>query len=61
MTLQELLEIAMRYQNKQSDALIVACFEAAHERNEHLSILTCEGGDTDGNDNRLLGQCPPGR
>lgn len=50
MTLQELLTIAMRYQNKQSDALILACFEAAHERNEHLTILKHDngGGDTDG-------------
>jgi hypothetical protein len=28
----------MRYRNKQSDALIVACFDAARERNEHLCI-----------------------
>lgn len=61
MTLQELLEIAMRYQNKQSDALILACFEAAHERGVHLTILTHEGGDTDGDRDRLPGQGPPGR
>jgi hypothetical protein len=55
MTLQEMLTIAMRYQNKQSDALIIACYEAAFERNEHLTTTRCEGGDTDGNDNRLPG------
>lgn len=48
MTLQELLDIALRYRNAMSDALIVACFEAALERDEHLTILTHEGGDTDG-------------
>ena len=61
MTLQELLDIAMRYQSAMSDALILACFEAAHERNEHLTTTRREGGDTDGNDNRLPGQSPPGR
>jgi hypothetical protein len=61
MTLQEMLTIAMRYQNKQSDALIIACYEAAFERNEHLTTTRREGGDTDGNDNRLPGQSPPGR
>lgn len=54
MTLQELLEIAMRYQNAMSDALILACFDAAHERGEHLTIT--KGGDSDGNRNRLPGQ-----
>ena len=38
MTLQEMLDIAMRYRNKQSDALIIACFDAARDRNEHLCI-----------------------
>ena len=61
MTLQEMLTIAMRYQNKQSDALIIACYEAAFERDEHLTILTHEGGDTDGDRDRLPGQGPPGR
>lgn len=49
MTLQEMLTIAMRYQNKQSDALIIACYEAAFERGEHLTVTKREGGDTNGN------------
>ena len=49
MTLQELLEIAMGYQNKMSDALIIACFEAAAERGEHLTVTKREGGDINGN------------
>lgn len=48
MTLQELLDIALRYRNEMSDALIVACFEAALERDEHLTIIGSKGGDTDG-------------
>lgn len=56
MTLSELLEIALRYRNKVSDAMILACYEAAAERGEHLSVTQREGGDTNGNDNRLPGQ-----
>lgn len=49
MTLQELLEIAMRYRNEMSDAMIIACYEAAAERGEHLTVTKREGGDTNGN------------